>query len=298
MRHKSAAQFGVGISTVINWVRRFPGHGQRGVPGQVGRSTSRRRLPARIRSFWRGASRKRSLRCAVWCANWPTAASRSITVRCGTSSRPRSSASKKTVVASERDRPDIAAPARPVDELARRIVLSARAIDETWTKTNMARSGDGRGAGEELVAKVPYGHSKTLTFLAALRHDRNRGAMAARWPDQRRRLRSLCRESVGPTLRRGDLVIMDNLGNHKGKAVRRAIRSAEPSCSSSPNTRPTSIRSNRSSPSSSTYCAKPQRARSKLSSPRSANCSTPSPPRNAPTTSQTPDTGQPKNLAL
>ena len=63
---------------------------------------------------------------------------------------------------------------------------------------------------------------------------------------------------------------------------RRAIRSASVNCSSSPNTRPTSIRSNRSSPSSSTCCATPQRARSKLSSMRSASCSTPSPHRNAP----------------
>jgi putative transposase len=98
-------------------------------------------------------------------------------------------------------------------------------IDETWTKTNMAPLRGWAPRGERLVAKVPYGHWKTLTFLAALRHDRNRGAMAARSPDQRRRLQSLCRVLV-PTLRPGDLVIMDNLGSHNGKAVRRAIRSA------------------------------------------------------------------------
>jgi len=51
-----------------------------------------------------------------------------------------------------------------------------------------------------------------------------------------------------PTLKPDDIVVADNLGSHKGKAVRKAIRSAAPASSSSSNIRPTSIRSSRSSP--------------------------------------------------
>ena len=44
-------------------------------------------------------------------------------------------------------------------------------IDETWAKTNMTRTRGWRRPGKPLVAKVPHGHWKTLTFLAALRQD-------------------------------------------------------------------------------------------------------------------------------
>ena len=45
-------------------------------------------------------------------------------------------------------------------------------IDETWAKTNMTRRHGRCRRGERLVAKVPHGRWRTLTFLAALRHDR------------------------------------------------------------------------------------------------------------------------------
>jgi len=45
-------------------------------------------------------------------------------------------------------------------------------IDETWAKTNMTRRYGRCRRGERLVAKVPHGRWRTLTFLAALRADR------------------------------------------------------------------------------------------------------------------------------
>ena len=45
-------------------------------------------------------------------------------------------------------------------------------IDETWAKTNMTRTHGRARRGERLVAKAPHGRWRTLTFLAALRHDR------------------------------------------------------------------------------------------------------------------------------
>jgi putative transposase len=99
-------------------------------------------------------------------------------------------------------------------------------IDETWTKTNMAPLRGWATRGERLVAKVPYGHWKTLTFLAALRHDRIEAPWLLDGPINAEGFKAYVEKVLVPTLRPGDLVIMDNLGSHKGKAVRRAIRSA------------------------------------------------------------------------
>jgi hypothetical protein len=86
---------------------------------------------------------------------------------------PRSLASKKTVIASERDRPAIARRRAPWTEHQSRIEPERLVfIDETWTKTNMAPLRGWAPRGARLVAKVPHGHWKTLAFVAALRHDR------------------------------------------------------------------------------------------------------------------------------
>ena len=97
-------------------------------------------------------------------------------------------------------------------------------IDETWTKTNMTRLHGWAPRGERLVDKVPQGHWKTATFLAALAQGSDRCALPVRWTDQRRTLSRLCRAVPPvPTLKPSDVVILDNLGSHKGKAVRKAI---------------------------------------------------------------------------
>jgi len=80
--------------------------------------------------------------------------------------------------------------------------------------------------GERLVAKVPYGHWKTMTFLAALRHDRIEAPWLLDGPIDAAAFTTYVETVLVPVLRPGDLVIMDNLGSHKGDAVRRAIRSA------------------------------------------------------------------------
>ena len=99
-------------------------------------------------------------------------------------------------------------------------------IDETWTKTNMAPLRGWAPRGERLMAKVPHGHWKTQTFLAALRHDRIEAPWLLDGPINGEGFKTYVEKVLVPTLRPGDLVIMDNLGSHKGKAVRRAIRSA------------------------------------------------------------------------
>lgn len=78
--------------------------------------------------------------------------------------------------------------------------------------------------GERLVAKVPHGRWRTLTFLAALRRDRIDAPCVIDGPINGISFLAYVEQLLVPTLRPGDIVVIDNLGSHKGKAVRQAIR--------------------------------------------------------------------------
>jgi transposase len=98
-------------------------------------------------------------------------------------------------------------------------------IDETWAKTNMTRTYGRAPRGQRLHAKVPYGHWKTMTFIAALRHDRIDAPCVLDGPVNGARFLAYVRRFLLPTLKPGDIVVMDNLGSHRRRAVRQAIRS-------------------------------------------------------------------------
>jgi transposase len=137
------------------------------------------------------------------------------------------SASKKTLFATEQDRPDVARKRQRWKTHQGRLD-SARLvfIDETWAKTNMTRLRGWAPRGHKLLAKVPQGRWRTLTFLAALRRDRIDAPCVLDGPINGASFLSYVEQVLVPTLAAGDIVIMDNLGSHKGKAVRRAIRAA------------------------------------------------------------------------
>jgi transposase len=99
-------------------------------------------------------------------------------------------------------------------------------LDETWAKTNMTRRHGRCARGQRLVAKVPHGRWRTLTFLAALRSDRIAAPCVIDGPINGESFLAYVEQMLAPTLKPGDIVIMDNLGSHKGQAVRRAIRDA------------------------------------------------------------------------
>ena len=88
----------------------------------------------------------------------------------------------------------------------------------------MTRLGGWAQKGKRLVDKVPHGHWKTATFLAALRNDRIDAPCLFDGPINGERFRAYVEQFLVPTLKPGDVVILDNLGSHKGKAVRTAIR--------------------------------------------------------------------------
>jgi transposase len=99
-------------------------------------------------------------------------------------------------------------------------------IDETWAKTNMTRIGGWCGLGQRLVHKVPHGHWKTMTFVAALRHDGITAPFVLDGPINGKTFLVYVREVLVPTLCPRDIVVVDNLGSHKSEAVRLAIRAA------------------------------------------------------------------------
>jgi transposase len=131
------------------------------------------------------------------------------------------------VRASEQDRPDVAR-RRIRWKLHQGKLDPSRLvfIDETWAKTNMTRSHGRSLKGQRLIAKVPHGRWRTMTFLAALRHDRVAAPCVIDGPINGRSFLAYVEQFLVPTLKQGDIVVMDNLGSHKGKAVRRAIRKA------------------------------------------------------------------------
>jgi transposase len=98
-------------------------------------------------------------------------------------------------------------------------------IDETAASTNMTRR-YGRGTrGERLVCKVPHGHWKTSTFVAALRRDGVTVPFLLDGPMNGSTFRAYVEQILAPTLERGDIVIMDNVGIHKVAGIREAIES-------------------------------------------------------------------------
>ena len=99
-------------------------------------------------------------------------------------------------------------------------------LDETWTKTNMAPLRGWAPLGQRLLDKAPCGHWNTMTFIAALRHDRIDAPWLLDGPINQDRFLVYVQKVLVPTLKPNDLVIADNLSSHKGPAVRKAIRDA------------------------------------------------------------------------
>lgn len=96
-------------------------------------------------------------------------------------------------------------------------------VDESWASTNMARRHGRCPRGERLRMAVPHGHWKTTTLIAAMR----RGGVVAPFvidgPVNRVVFEARVEQALAPALRPADIVVMDNLGSHKGPAVRALI---------------------------------------------------------------------------
>ena len=96
-------------------------------------------------------------------------------------------------------------------------------IDETSVSTTITRLYGRAPQGERLVQKVPHGNWQTITFLAALRHDRVTAPFVLEGPMTGEMFKAYVEQFLAPTLKRDDVVFMDNASVHKVDGVEEAI---------------------------------------------------------------------------
>jgi transposase len=147
--------------------------------------------------------------------------------RCGRRSAGSACHLKKTLRASEQDRPDIAA-RRQIWQAARPFVDADKLvfIDETGASTKMTRLYGRAPRGRRLFAQAPFGHWKTTTFVAALRRDGLGAPMVLDGPMTGQAFLAYLKQVLVPTLKPDDIVAMDNLPAHRLAAVRATIETA------------------------------------------------------------------------
>lgn len=130
-------------------------------------------------------------------------------------------------MACEQDRPDVAQ-RRAEWRVAQAGLDPQRLVflDETWANTNMTRARGRSLRGTRLISKVPHGHWKTTTFLAALRTTGLTAPLVIDGAVNGALFLAYVRQQLVPTLGAGDIVVLDNLSAHKVAGVREAIESA------------------------------------------------------------------------
>lgn len=134
---------------------------------------------------------------------------------------------KKSLHAAEQERADVALARRrwrreqgKLD--AARLVF----LDETAVNTKMVRLSGRSPRGERLIGRQPHGHWQTVTFVAGLRHDGMVAPFVLGGAMTGDMFRAYVEQSLAPTLKRKDIVIMDNLATHKVSGIREAIEAA------------------------------------------------------------------------
>lgn len=131
--------------------------------------------------------------------------------------------------ASEQDRPDVARARRTWRARQRRKGFDpARLVflDEAGAKTNMTRLRGRAPRGERLHAKAPHGHWKTTTMISSVRLNGSSACMTIEGATDTLVFREYVRHVLCPSLRPGDVVILDNLMPHKSAETLALIEAA------------------------------------------------------------------------
>jgi transposase len=223
-RHAAAQQFRVSISSAVRWAQRWQESGEVAAK-PTGGSTSPLEEHAAVLSALVKEQPDLTLdELCVVLRGREIATSRvslhRFCVRHGLSF-------KKTLHASEQERPDVAQARerwrqdQPKLDPARLIF-----IDETGTSTNMVRTRGRSPRGTRLLGRVPHGHWKITTFVVGLRHDQIAAPFVIDRPMNSAIFLTYVTECLVPTLNAGDIVVIDNLKPHKTAGVREAIEAA------------------------------------------------------------------------
>ena len=196
--HRAAAQFGVGVSTAIVWVRRFRETGSV-APGQMG-GHKPKAISGEHRDLVAGAHQGKGLHLA-------RAGGRARRARAegrlpvGVGVRPRREAELQKKASSPANAIVLTSPAGARNGRS----IRAASILSAWSSSTRPGPrptwppcGAGRRAASRLTAKVPHGHWKTMTFLAALRYDRIEAPWLLDGPIDGESFRNLRREGSPP----------------------------------------------------------------------------------------------------
>ncbi len=139
------------------------------------------------------------------------------------------SAIKKTLLATEQHRPDVARTRRLW--ITRRQPFMAKVldrlvfIDETSLNTKMVKTTGWAPVGERLVDHAPFGHWHTQTFIAALRQDGLTAPWVIEGAINRAFFNAYVETQLLPTLKPRDVVILDNLSSHKSATAAAMLKS-------------------------------------------------------------------------
>jgi transposase len=140
-------------------------------------------------------------------------------------------AKKKTVHASEQQRPDVK---EQRDSWLERLLDACEGnlrrllfLDETGATTSMLRTHGRSAHGERCLGSAPNGHWKSVTGLAAIRLDGLTAAASMAHAMDGDSFLVYVTEALVPVLRRGDVVVMDNLPAHKLNKIRELVEAAD-----------------------------------------------------------------------
>ena len=159
------------------------------------------------------------------CRRFISGESPAAAVRCPASSLAMALPSKKSLRAAERKRADVArARRRWIREQGFLDPAHLVFIDETAVTTNMLRLNGWNSRGERLISDAPMGHWETVTFIAGLRQTRIVAPMLIKGAMNGEAFLAYIEQCLVPTLRRRDIVVVDNVPFHKVAGVEEAIQ--------------------------------------------------------------------------
>jgi len=134
------------------------------------------------------------------------------------------SSKKKSLRAAEQDRPDVKVQREAWREKTGGLDLHRLVfLDESGAKTNLTRLYGRAFDGQRVVDATPHGHWCTTTVLSSVRLDGTTAAMVIEGPTDAEVFGAYVEQVLTPSLRSGDIVVMDNLSPHKTAGIVEAI---------------------------------------------------------------------------
>jgi transposase len=223
-RREAAEHYGISPSVVVIWAQRFEATGSVAAKPSGGSTSPLERHAEFLLAL---VAEQPDLTLDEIVAAMNKRAIKAAAPQFGGSSIAATSASKKTLYALEQKRADVVrARRRWIREQGMFDPARLVFIDETCTNTAMVRLRGRAPRGERLVGYAPQGHWKTITFVGGLRRRAMTAPFVIEGAMNGPMFLAYVQQCIVPTLKRGEIVLMDNLPVHKVAGVAEAIEGA------------------------------------------------------------------------